>query len=426
MNDEELRRFLGAVEKVRGERAGVVDGQTRDEVARELGVTDEELAAARARAEDDLSRGLGCLQHGLWDEALRWLDEADALLPDDPRVLHARARAFFERHRAGGGKADRERARALTRRCLELDPRHAPSYALLRDLSGGAGGRLLKGALILAVGGAVAYGAAVVPLRARPTAPAPGLAPVVADGTVGKRAFGCQDASPYCELPADVQLGDGLDGVTLEPARFRLSRDKLRLELSGRVTHQGATELEELPLQVELLAQDGSPLGEVGVAAQPGFLPPLRPGDSRTFHLGEEVPAGTRSARVSGGPRRTRPAPPTYGAGQSIALTAEPALPSHVVLATAFRERNVRRHAGKTTVEGVLEATNDGAGVIRQLELELRALDAAGAQLGNAARLTVAYPHMPPMGPGERRTVRVFLHVTGEVANEVLAVTTLK
>src|SRR5262249_51046733 len=45
------------------------------------------------REMDDLERAEGFLKHGMWDEALRTL----APLPDDVRVLHARARAYWGR-----------------------------------------------------------------------------------------------------------------------------------------------------------------------------------------------------------------------------------------------------------------------------------------------------------------------------------------
>jgi hypothetical protein len=151
-------------------------------------------------------------------------------------------------------------------------------------------------------------------------------------------------------------------------------------------------------------------------------MPALRPGDTRTFYLSEVVPAATRRVGIIAGERRTEPAASAYGAGQPVPVSFAAAVPSHISLRAAYRERNSRVHDGKTAVEGILELENSGEGVVRELEIQLQGLDAGGQPVGEPSRTTVVYPIMPPMLPGERRTVKAFLYVAGQVASEKVVV----
>jgi hypothetical protein len=188
------------------------------------------------------------------------------------------------------------------------------------------------------------------------------------------------------------------------------------------LTHGGDTELELMRLGVRLLAANGTELGRLSVDAQPAFAPALRPGDSRTFFLSDVVPAGTRRVDVVAGERRTEPAAAAYGQAQPATLVFATPPPGHIGLAAFYRSRNTRSYEGKTTVEGVLELQNTGKGVIRELDIQIQGLDTSGKPLGEPRRETVVYPIMPPMLAGERRTLKTFLYVAGEVAADKIVV----
>lgn len=402
MDDASLGKFIAAVEKVRREGAGRVDAATREEIARELGWSEEDLAAVKQRGEESLARGEGFLRHRAWEDAVSHLVDAEVLLPDDLRVLEALARAYE-------GLGDVEGMRHATDRCLALDPRHEPSFALRARLArrpsraAEIGTRLLAVILLIAISIGVVIGVRWV--RA-PRAAARGL---------------CNGES-YCERPIAVAT---IPNLLVERPILRVSPRELRLELGGKVVHpEGETsELEQLVVEVRLFDEEGARLEARELIAQQEFAPPLRPGDTAPFYYGEAVPAETRRVELASLRRRAIPAPTTYEAAKAVELGFEPAAPSHLQLRAGMRSYQRQKLDEMTSFEAVLEVENVGQGVIRALELEWRAKDAAGALLGRADKQTVVYAHMPAMSPGERRLVRMRLWVPSRVASEAVVVT---
>jgi hypothetical protein len=319
-------------------------------------------------------------------------------------VLHAQARAHWGRY-LHGSRADGKQVRALAKRCLLLRPDHQPSFTLLKQMDARPrrGRRLAIAAAIVALGG-IGLGAWRLAGRG------PGAAAQLCGGN---------DSS--CHVPVPVAFrGTGFE-VAFAPAVLEVSADALRLRLAGKLTHRGATELDELRLTAHLLDDAGKELGTLRFDAHPSFDPPLRSGDSSAFFVSDKVPPGTRHVEVTPGQVHATRAPELYGTSTPVEVHGD--LPEHVVLRAAYRKRQVHAFTDKTSVEGVLEVENGGPGAIRALELELRALAPDGSAVGEAAKETVAYGHMPPMEPGERRAVRFHLYVPGTVAAERLTVT---
>ncbi len=108
-------------------------------VARELGMSDEDMAAADAAAARHLERGFGHLQHQLWDAAVADLSSAVALNPESSRGFYGLASAYKGRWLADGHPADRAAAAEAAGKALGVDPRHAPSFALLKELNESSG-----------------------------------------------------------------------------------------------------------------------------------------------------------------------------------------------------------------------------------------------------------------------------------------------
>jgi hypothetical protein len=402
MDDASLGKFIAAVEQVRREGAGRVDAATRQEIARELGWSAEDLEAARQRGEADLVRGEGFLRHRAWADARRSLLQAELLLPDELRVLHALARAY-------DGMRDEEGVRRTTDRCLELDPQHEPSFALRARMQARPSKvrQLIIAGSALAVLGVVGVGAtvAVRSLQAR-WAGAPNL---------------CGEERS-CEVAVAVA---SVPGVLVDRPILRVSPRALRLELGAKVTQpaEEGSELEQLVVELRLLDEQGRKLESREVTAQPDFAPPLRPGDTAPFYYSAKVPAATRSAQLVVLRKRAIPAPATYDVATPAPLTFDPPAPAHFKLRGGFRSYQKRQLDAMTSFEAVLEVENEGSGVIRSLDLEWRAVDAEGVLLGRADRQTMAYAHMPPMAPQERRLVRIRLWVPSRVASEVVVVT---
>jgi hypothetical protein len=235
----------------------------------------------------------------------------------------------------------------------------------------------------------------------------------------GRRtAGGLCGADSSCHVPLPVTwAGTGFD-VTFEPAVLEVSGDALRLDLAGRLTHRGATELDELRLTARLLDATFAEVGRLRFDAHPSFDPPLRSGDSSAFHVSEPVPPATRHVEVVPGQVHATRAPELYAPSTPIELHGAPA-----GLEARYRKRQVHVFATQqTSVEGVLEIENGGSGALRALELELRALGVDGAPVGEPSRAVVADGRVP-LAPGERRVARFHLWVPGAVAGERLAIT---
>lgn len=191
------------------------------------------------------------------------------------------------------------------------------------------------------------------------------------------------------------------------------------------MTHRGATEVERLAFEVVLLDANQAPLGRLPVLAHPDFEPPLRDGDSNTFYVSLDVPLGTHSVLLESGTRSEVPGATRYGDVGEYEVTFDPPAGSHFEVGVTKRTYRSRPLGDHTQTDAIVAIENRGETVIRALELELRAFDANGAQIDDH-RETVAYSHMLPMAPGERRVAKLDLWAPGTIAREVLVVTRIE
>lgn len=245
-----------------------------------------------------------------------------------------------------------------------------------------------------------------------------GLTVVGLTGCGRSAAEGLCGADSSCHVPLPVKwTGTGFE-VWFAPAVLEVTPDGLRLDVAGRLTHRGATELDELRLTARLTDAAGAEVGVLRFDAHPSFDPPLRSGDSSAFHVVEKVPAATRHVEVAPGQVHATRAPELYAPSVPLEFQGAPA-----GLHVSYRKRQVKVFATQqTSVEGVLEVENGGGGALRAVGLELRALGVDGQPVGEPSRATLADGRVP-MEPGERRVARFHLYVPGAVAGERLAVT---
>src|SRR5688572_26939215 len=94
-----VRRFIERAERLRHERAAELDIQDFEAIARELGMSESDLAALRAEVDEHLTRARGYVEHGLWDDAIGELSQIGDLAPGRLDVLHVSALAHAGRHR---------------------------------------------------------------------------------------------------------------------------------------------------------------------------------------------------------------------------------------------------------------------------------------------------------------------------------------
>jgi tetratricopeptide (TPR) repeat protein len=105
-------------------------------IARELGMTDEEIVGVERAAREHFERGMGYCRHSQWDGAIEELTIATALDPSNVDALYALASAYAGRWQETKNKEDRAEAERLIKRCIDLKPDNDAAFALVEQLSG--------------------------------------------------------------------------------------------------------------------------------------------------------------------------------------------------------------------------------------------------------------------------------------------------
>lgn len=110
----------------------VVDADLLRTIAKDLGMTDEQLAAAVEQAEALLVAARGLRQHGQVEESVVALERAWALAPMRPDVRFALADALFARWRKSKHRRDLLQAKSFARAAIDLEPTNAEALSLLQ------------------------------------------------------------------------------------------------------------------------------------------------------------------------------------------------------------------------------------------------------------------------------------------------------
>jgi hypothetical protein len=153
------------------QKTEVVDEETLRAVALELGMSEDELLAARAEGEARKQRARTLRQQGLVDEAIGELEAAHAFSPADLEASTLLADALVKRGRRNDDAADLQRARALCLAVLQAAPGHTEAAALLNVIRNNPAGEHRRVPVGVTVGliGAVVFVVIVVGLLLRLT-----------------------------------------------------------------------------------------------------------------------------------------------------------------------------------------------------------------------------------------------------------------
>ena len=128
---DRLHDFARAVAVRQAERENtdhVVDEETMKAIALELGMSEDDILAARAEGQARKERARGLRQRGLIDDAITELDQASAWNPLDVEVLTMLADCYVRRGRKNKSVEDMEKGRQLALQALKVAPadREAP------------------------------------------------------------------------------------------------------------------------------------------------------------------------------------------------------------------------------------------------------------------------------------------------------------
>ncbi len=428
--DSTLSAYLKRVMALKEELRRTPSDEELKSVAREVGLSDDDLAAIDRAATDHAVRGQSYLEHGRYDDAITELEEAVAVAPRRVEWLQSLAEAHAGRFHDARAPADAERAEALARLCLEIDPRHTASYEVLNQLDrpvppaavGGAPAPAKRmGALLTMFAVAMLLTVVIASVvlwntTERPSAPTAteGMEPAAreAPGTGSVE----QGAS---ERDVPVTLDAGTTGVVLG-LDARLSRlvnyssGGSFYTLNALLHNRGVTEIDKLGARLELLDEAGSVVDAGAFEAVGKSAPVLRPGDANALHRLVETGATVRAARLVLETVEQNPAAATYAAGEP--LDVEWRVERSADFAIALRQRGVRfsenafGDGGGGYFDAVIEVENTGTRTIRALKLEA---EIAGEGWTVSETGHVVTSSGPAMQAGEVRLKRFIEKVEG-------------
>jgi hypothetical protein len=139
--DDPLHRFATRVVEIQERNAQPkLDPEAMAAVAKELGMSDEDLNKMREEARSAKTRAKTLRMAGNLDEAIDTLETAHAFHPMDLEVTHALADALFSRSQKTGvdiaqQEAEWMRAKGLTMSVVEAAPAQAEAAVLLKAIA---------------------------------------------------------------------------------------------------------------------------------------------------------------------------------------------------------------------------------------------------------------------------------------------------
>lgn len=413
--DDPLQAYVERLLELRDEEGAAPRPEVLRRVARDLGLTDADLARAEALAEEHWTRGRGFLAHGLHDDAIRELREALVLRPGHLETTIGLAQAHVARWRRTGDGASRREAERLARAALAIEPGHGPAFAVLRELEQldlAPRRRLVLGlamaAMLIALGGGfflwLGWSSDAPATEELPpgTDPSESRAPAV--DPISPRA---QAAAPDLQtLEVDFQGPAGFRWKT-GFARLRNYHTSSHFELAGLLRNDTDRVLTRLNVRVVMLDARGRALAEDDRIVLGSPSPLVRPGDTLPVKITVKTDARATRARLVIETVKDEPAPRTWPASSPVALAWNVRQPPGIALEVRQREaRSAKSSIGPGYFHTVvLEVTNKSPTAIRVLELEVRRLAADGMSVAEEKVSVAGSMWDPPLFAGETRLV---------------------
>jgi hypothetical protein len=133
-NDDFLAKYIEKVSEIKDKTAGDLSHEDMRQVARDLLVTDAELARVDAYAKESLTRGKNFVEYKCWPDAVRELSTAALLMPEEADAHFQLGKAHFGLFQQTGALANLKEAEQYARHAIQLDPHSTPAFELLKDI----------------------------------------------------------------------------------------------------------------------------------------------------------------------------------------------------------------------------------------------------------------------------------------------------
>lgn len=397
-----------------------------DDLAAEVGLSPEDIAAVRKQAQNHLARGKNYLDFDCVEDAIEKLTQAASLDPLNLDILQTLAAAYENRYQQDKKPADKIAAIQTAKRCLDVAPDDAKATKLIASLEASKKPPLkrIMGGLatgLILVGALGSKPIIKTLLRENLSSQAPQIdieldipdPELDLDGILDDSTPVATTSTPSATVAIpeiDIPVLFEQPGLTLDPRLSRLNNydDSSFYKLQGVLLNESNQEIDSLRLQVEYLDKDSNVLLTESTMALDPHEGIMRPGDHHAFDLVQKVTPAVAQLRLTVTTLDQLPAPASYPTAQTIDYSWPNAQQNPgLKFDLTRRQENFSTHSGGS---GYLKAdwaiTNTGDQAIRQLKLEVTFYAENNRSLGSKDVLVV-YGSDAALLPGEVRPVYV-------------------
>jgi len=138
MGEDHLQRFAQTVVELQERKAARIDEETVNRVARDLGMSDEDIAKAREESRMRKARAQALRSSGNLDDAIHELELGFGFNPLDLEIMYMLADGLYTRSQKTNDQGEWERAKDLCLRLVEIAPAHKEAASLLNAINNNA------------------------------------------------------------------------------------------------------------------------------------------------------------------------------------------------------------------------------------------------------------------------------------------------
>lgn len=414
-----------------------ITAQKLDELATEIGLSPDDIAAIHKQAQDHLSRGKNYIDFDCFDEAIEELTQAASLDPLNLEILQTLTTAYDGRYQKNKKPADKTAAIQTAKRCLDVAPDDVTATKLIASLETPKKSPLKRvmgglGTLLLVVG---VYGSKPIIKMLFSSNSSPidieldiperelNLDDILSDTSANSAP---QATETTTDIPAAVAATDNnaienapevdipvifeQPGLTIDPRLSRLSNydESSFYKLQGVLINDSDQEIDSLRLQVDYLDNAGNVLLSDSTMALDTHEGMMRPGDHHAFDLIKKINPTLTQLRLSVTTVDQLPAPASYPTAQPLDYSWPSSKQSPGIKFELTRRReNFSTYAADN---GYFEAdwgiTNTGDQAIRGLKLAVTFYAKNNRKLG-VNEVFVVSSSDTALLPGEVRPIHV-------------------
>ncbi len=135
MNEQEkLEAYIQQIMQINAEKEQKQTEIDREMIARELGFTDEELAALEQERQKLIKLGEGYVAHQQADDAIEVLEKAYSLQPNDALTLQYLAQAYGIKYIKTRKIAYQQKSETYAAQCLAINPDNTIAYQIIQTI----------------------------------------------------------------------------------------------------------------------------------------------------------------------------------------------------------------------------------------------------------------------------------------------------